>query len=224
MAVLTVRQCWPRRSRWARHVVFVAALPAGVAVFAAPLAAAVVASAVADAAGWHLVARALLVSAPVMFVLLVAATIGGNLSGLRCGAGRGRRLACGWARDNGVTLMEASLLVARTGDCRAATVLVRRLLATPTATASPLSRVRVMTGSRRCTRCSSSTRSPAPAGGCCCGYHAKTADRRGPPSPLPLALVARDGRAGFVGFREELASRGTFPSASARRTVGSCMR
>jgi len=30
VAVLTVRQRWPRRSRWVRHVVFVAALPAGV--------------------------------------------------------------------------------------------------------------------------------------------------------------------------------------------------
>lgn len=129
VAVLTVRQRWPRRSRWARHVVFVAALPAGVAVFATPLLAAVLANAVADVAGWHLVARALLVSAPVMFVLLVAATIGANLPGLRGGAGRGRRLARGWARDNDVTLMEASLLVARTADRRAATVLVRRLLA-----------------------------------------------------------------------------------------------
>lgn len=100
-------------------MVFVAALPAGVVIFAAPLAVAVVAGAVADAVGWHLVARVLLISAPVMFVLLVAATIGGNLSGLRRGAGRGRRLARGWARDNDVTLVEASLLVARSEDRRA---------------------------------------------------------------------------------------------------------
>ncbi len=73
-AVVTVRQRWPRRSRWVRHVVFVAALPAGVAILAAPLAAAVLASAVAAAAGWHLAARALLISAPVMFALLAAAT------------------------------------------------------------------------------------------------------------------------------------------------------
>ncbi len=128
-AVVTVRQRWPRRSRWVRHVVFLAALPAGVAVLAAPLAAAVLASAVAAAAGWHLAAGALLVSAPAMFVLLAAATIAANLSGLRRSAAPGRRLARGWARDNDVTLMEAALLVARTDDRRAATVLVGRLLA-----------------------------------------------------------------------------------------------
>jgi len=38
-------------------------------------------------------------------------------------------LARGWARDNDVILMEAALLVARTDDRRAATVLVGRLLA-----------------------------------------------------------------------------------------------
>src|SRR6266545_332788 len=101
-AVLTVRQRWPRRSRRIRNAVFLAALPVGAIMLAAPPAAAIVAGAVAETAGWRLAARVLLIGAPAMFVLLAAAAVAGTASGLRGGArratGPGATTSAWWRR------------------------------------------------------------------------------------------------------------------------------
>jgi hypothetical protein len=74
------------------------------------------------------VSQVLLIAVPAVSGMVLVAAVAGNASGLRAAAPRGRRLARAWARDRGVSLVEASLLAAGPADRRAATILVRQLI------------------------------------------------------------------------------------------------
>ncbi len=127
--VLTVRQLAPQRSQRLRMVVFVATMPAGVVAFAAPSVLLLIGSEVSENRGAAVLGSVLQVAAAASFVAVAALTFACVAPALHAIAPGDRRFARSWAHDRGVVLVEVAELAATADSARAATVLVRCLLA-----------------------------------------------------------------------------------------------
>jgi hypothetical protein len=128
-AVVTVTRRQPRRLRWRRWLVLAAVVPAMVVYLGAPPLALMVAGVAGGAIGWAVAPVIGLVAAALATVVLMGLLLAGIASGFTAFAPRDRRLARAWAKRTGIVLVEAAVLAAAPEDRRAATVLVRALLA-----------------------------------------------------------------------------------------------
>ncbi len=128
-AVVTVRRHHPRRLRWRHALVFLASLPIGVGVLLIVPLGLLAGGLLARRLGWPAGTTAATVAAVAAFCTIAAVVVACVAPGLGAVAPRDRALAREWAGHHGVVLLEASMLVAATDQPRAATVLVRRLLA-----------------------------------------------------------------------------------------------
>lgn len=128
-AVVTVHRRHPSQRRWRYGLVFLASIPAGVAMFVIVPLTLLMVGVLAAELGWPAGVAVGSVAAVVSFVGIAALVLASAAPGLGAVAPRDRALARAWAEQAGVVLWEASTLVVAPDQPRAATILVRRLLA-----------------------------------------------------------------------------------------------
>ena len=128
-AVVTIVRLRPYRARWRRWLLVAAALPIGIVLLLVPPTAVLLVGGLLYTLGWAAAGPVAVVLAGIVVVALAVLTMAAAAPSANSAAPRQRRYARAWADRERRPLVEVSILAASEGQRRAATVLVRHLVA-----------------------------------------------------------------------------------------------